>query len=911
MAADPRKTLIIVKGEDKTPDVRQIARKDGRAYVTYNSGKTYPYALQNVKILSDPELIKTHNSLITLAGNVLSDVSEVLRFGDWVKIFHGDGSARSDRFSEMEIFKSKAATGRSKDVVAYFGELAESTSLKTEDGESLLAKKFKQLNLVSRQSILSYFLKAQALPEGKDIYANPSSGLIFPFGCNMSQKIAVHQAMLNPLSLIQGPPGTGKTQTILNLISNMLLQGKKVAVVSNNNSATANVLEKLEKYDLGFLAAFLGSAENKKLFISGQSEERVQLPALEPDQEVSVKAQIAGLNAELDEAFRTNNELADVVQQMDALQIEITHFDLFHEDPESRHSATQDRVFFPKVSTQKLLWYWLRCESKPSRAGGLLDKIQLVFRFGMAGRALFETSVEERIPLLQNAYYLRKMEELESSKAELEHSLAGFCFDEKLEQLTVLSMELLRHFLAKRYSNRARNVFKLEDLWKQPEEFLKEYPVVLSTTFSVITSVQNGYLFDCVIVDEASQVDLVNGVLAMACASTFVVVGDEAQLPNVLTNEDRTRAKDIARGYEIPSYAQFERHNLLTAVRAAFPEVPETLLREHYRCHPKIIQFCNQKFYGGELLVMTRDQGEDDVIKAYVTVEGSHARGTVNQRQVDEILQSILPELKAYSSDEVGIISPFRAQTSKIRASVSALGIEVDTVHKYQGREKRVIIISTVANKTNDFVDDPNMLNVAISRAQEKLRLVVSKEMAEGSGNLADFVKYISYSNGEVVQGKVRSVFDLLYREYTATRLKFIRQRLRVSEYDSENLAYCAIEEVLTEGAYREYSIALQFPLSILIKDKSELTTEEAVYAFNPWTKADFLIYKKVDKSPVLVIEVDGYAFHREGSRQAERDVLKDSVLNKVGVPILRLSTTGSNEKERVARKLKSLAGSS
>jgi hypothetical protein len=111
-----------------------------------------------------------------------------------------------------------------------------------------------------------------------------------------------------------------------------------------------------------------------------------------------------------------------------AVELMPTYFDLFHEDPESRHSATQDRVFFPKVSTQKLLWYWLRCESKPSRAGGLLDKIQLLFRFGMAGRSLFGTSFEERIPLLQNAYYLRKREELESSKAGLEHSLAGFCF---------------------------------------------------------------------------------------------------------------------------------------------------------------------------------------------------------------------------------------------------------------------------------------------------------------------------------------------------------------------------------------------------------------------------------------------------------------------------------------------------
>jgi len=910
MAMNPRKTLIIVKGEDCTKNVLRVITKDGRTIVTYNNGKSYRYAPRNVTVLSDPKPIPSHNSLITVSDNVLSDVSEVLRFGDRVKIFHCNGAVRSCLYSEVSVSQSKSSTGRDKDVLAYFRELAGGISLKTEGGESLLAKKYRQLNMVSKRSVLSYFLQAKSLPEGQDAAENPSSRLIFPFGCNMSQKGAVHRAALNPVSVIQGPPGTGKTQTILNLIGNMLLQKKRIAVVSNNNSATANVLEKLQKYDLGFLAAFLGSAENKKLFIEGQSGECVQLPKLEPRQEDKFRGQIARLNNELDKAFETKNELADISQQVDALRIEMAHFELFQQDLETHIPEANDITFLPKVSTQKLLRYWLDYERKSRRYGGLLDKIQLLFRFGMSGRFLFNTSAGERIPLLQKAYYQRKVRELESKKAMLESSLGGFRFDDKLEQLTELSMKLFKHRLAQRYNNRDREVFELEDLWKQPDKFLEEYPVVLSTTFSVITSVKNGYLFDCVIVDEASRVDLLNGVLAMGCAEMFVVVGDPAQLPNVLTDKDRGMAGKIARRYEVPDHARFEQHNLLSAIRSAFPGVPETLLREHYRCHPKIIQFCNQKFYGGELLVMTRDQGEPGVIKAYVTVDGRHARGMVNQRQIDEILQSVLPELGSFPPDDIGIISPYRAQTSRIREAVSSLGIEVDTVHKYQGREKRAIIITTVSNESNDFVDDPNLLNVAISRAQEKLRLVVSKEMTEGRGNIVDFVRYIRYSNCEVVQGKVRSVFDLLYREYTATRLTVLRKRKRVSVYDSENLAYGEIEAVLEEQDCRGYSIALQFPLSTLVKETGELTAEETAYATHPWTRVDFLIYRNVDKSPVLVVEVDGYAFHREGSRQAERDVLKDSVLGKVGVPILRLPTTGSNERDRIRKKLEDLISS-
>ena len=274
-----------------------------------------------------------------------------------------------------------------------------------------------------------------------------------------------------------------------------------------------------------------------------------------------------------------------------------------------------------------------------------------------------------------------------------------------------------------------------------------------------------------------------------------------------------------------------------------------------------------------------------------------------------EIVQNVLPELNSIKPADIGIVSPYRAQTARMQASVGSKEIEIDTVHKYQGREKRVMIITTVSNETNKFVDNPNLLNVAVSRAQEKLRLVVSKEMAEGNGNIADLVRYIRYNNGEVIPGKVRSIFDLLYGEYTEAHLQVLKKQKRISKYDSENLIHGEIEAVLQEKAYQGYGVVFQFPLSILIRDTGHLTNEESTYANHPWTQTDFLIYSKVDKKPLLVIEVDGYAFHREGTRQAERDALKDSVLNKCGLPILRLSTVGSNERNRIRKKLEDVIG--
>lgn len=53
-----------------------------------------------------------------------------------------------------------------------------------------------------------------------------------------------------------------------------------------------------------------------------------------------------------------------------------------------------------------------------------------------------------------------------------------------------------------------------------------------------------------------------------------------------------------------------------------------------------------------------------------------------------------------------------------------------------------------------------------------------------------------------------------------------------------------------------------------------------------------------------MAVEEDGYAFHKEGSAQYQRDRMKDTILEKYGIPILRLSTNGSNEKQKLMDKL-------
>ncbi len=92
---------------------------------------------------------------------------------------------------------------------------------------------------------------------------------------------------------------------------------------------------------------------------------------------------------------------------------------------------------------------------------------------------------------------------------------------------------------------------------------------------------------------------------------------------------------------------------------------------------------------------------------------------------------------------------------------------------------------------------------------------------------------------------------------------------------------------------------------AFLHRDFSLLDESERRYAENGLTHVDFLIYNKVGRQPVLVIETDGHQHHKEGSRQKERDIMKDRILELYGIPCERLKTTESNERERIETRLK------
>ena len=787
------------------------------------------------------------------------------------------------------------------EVFSYLKGLAALNTIRGENNEKLLSNIYNRINYVNETSVLAKYLKGKIvndIDEKSDTY-------IFPFGANNSQIEAVKNAFKYQVSIIEGPPGTGKTQTILNIIANLLTRGKTVQIVSNNNSAIENVHEKLIKNDLGFIVALLGSKSNKENFLENQDG---SYPNCLSDwcyngSIVDLKNKIKANLIELQKIFNAQVEIKTIKAELDELLTERKHFEIYLE--ENKMFVSKFSSLF-KLSSKRLLKFideYQNAEHE-KRSLYIIFCFWCALKYGVIDRNFWLQDEKFIIASLQYKFYEIRERELIKKKNDLETFL-----DSKdsnlLKRMCSESIIVLKDYLQNRYAyNKERIKFSMNDFAHNSQKFLTEYPVVMSTTFSSATCLSDSVMYDYVIMDEASQVDVATGALSLCHSRNAVIVGDSKQLTNVIENDIKKSSERLFQEFKVNDCYKLS-NSFLKSIKDQLPDERCVLLREHYRCHPRIIEFCNKKFYHGELVTMTKDSGENDVLKVITTNEGNHGRiGNRNQREIDVIKNEVL--CGEYGADkDVGIISPYRNQVEELKRQIN--NIEIDTVHKYQGREKDYIIISTVDNQITDFVDDANMLNVAVSRAKYKLCLVTTGNKQIKNGNISDLIAYIRYNNFQVQKSRIRSVFDYLYSQYTKQRIEFLRKHNSISKYNSENLMYVLLLEILKEDEFSALEVVVHMPLYMLINmsEGCNLNDEEMRYAMNPLTHIDFVVVNKLSKLPVLLIEVDGVSYHMPGSKQAKRDEIKNSVLDKYNLPYIRLKTNGSEERKVITEILR------
>lgn len=906
--------ILLLNGEAKTLQVDSIECEGANGYrVRFkNNSKSYYYGCDKVAWLYNPEWFDPTHCKVVVDGALQNSVKEIWKFVCGTKcywrIVYGNGYMREGDDDKMIVSTSCLGEEKSRDTFAYLKNVAIINPLgKEKNGNGILADLYEQVEYVDSETVAACYLN----PNKYNPRSMKHADLIYPFGCNASQKKAVTTAFEHQISVVQGPPGTGKTQTILNIIANIVCQGKTVMVVSNNNSAITNVQEKLDKYGLSFVVAPLGSKENKEVFIANQPlvPAECSLWGLSISESLKKKQKLHATLALLDKVFALQNERAELLQEQQAVALEWKHF-CMDNGVDERLELTN------RINSKRVISLWLEYQAqaygeKPISANWFvkwLEKLKWWKMKWFSKHRLYLKSEFDRnnlTPLVkefQTLYYLNRLEEIRQRINSINKDLAQHDAMELTKTLTTLSLSLFKAFLYSYYSKHKRVDFAgLKDMRRRGNELIQQYPVVLSTTFSARSCVFTGKPYDYIIMDEASQVSIDTGALALTCARNAVIVGDTMQLPNVVTDEDRLKLDAIMRQYNITDGYDCAKNSFLQSVLDVIKNVPETLLREHYRCHPRIINFCNQKFYGGNLLIMTEDKGEKDVLTAMRTVKGNHAINHYNQREIDVVMEEVLPVLKDY--DNVGIITPYNNQVDAFNNQLRK-GI-AGTIHKYQGRENDAIIMSVVDNQITPFADDANMLNVAVSRAKKKFCLVLTGNDQEKHGYIMDLLDYIAYNNCTVTDSKLASIFDYMYEQYSEQRMLFLKMQPQISEYASENLTYVMLKEILSSDIrFKSLKVLCHVPLRQVVRDTSLMSERELKYAANYSTHLDFLIINNVSKKPVLAIETDGYSYHKEATDQHQRDAMKNRILSSYGLPLLRFSTKGSGEREKVIGEL-------
>ncbi len=798
--------------------------------------------------------------------------------------------------------KIKANNVKDSDVFIYLKKLAKLNSLTGNANKKLLFNSYNRINHVNTKSVLYSYMNGFVASKRKITTGN----LIFPFGVNRSQLKAVKNAFSYQVSVIEGPPGTGKTQTILNIIANIILRGKTVQIVSNNNSAIDNVLKKLEGNNLDFIAAMLGSCENKQKFLTAQVAQYPDcLSNWFCDRDIlQIKKENQARIIELQDLFDAQVKKAKVKTELAELLVEKKHFEKYIED-NAINIRNISSIY--NISSKRILGLIDEYEKKETSNGlsYVLFRILCTLKYGILNWKIWSQGSGQIIASLQYKFYQLREKELVDIRNKLD-ALLSSKDSNLLDRMCDESMTILQDCLHKKYDyEKERVIFNQRDFYSRAQKFLSEYPVVLSTTFSSANCLSDDVMYDYVIMDEASQVDIATGALALCHARNAVIVGDSKQLPNIIDKNTKRLAEKTFIDASIKDCYNYT-HSFLQSIKMILPSEQCVLLREHYRCHPRIIEFCNKKFYQDELVIMTENTLDDDVLKVILTNEGNHGKEeNYNQREIDVIKEEVLKFIPP--TMDVGIISPYRNQVNKMQQIIP--NVEIDTVHKYQGREKSCIIISTVDNQISDFVDDPNMLNVAVSRAKNKLYIVTSGNKQIRHGNIYDLIEYIRYNNFEVRKSKINSIFDYLYGQYTNRRMEFIQKHRRISQYDSENLMYGLLTDILKDNRFVALEVICHFPLCMLIDltDDTFLSIDEKKYASNPFTHIDFVIVNKVSKLPVLLIEVDGVSFHKSGTLQAKRDAMKDSILEKYKLPFIRFPTNAIQVRRKITGKLKNL----
>ena len=664
---------------------------------------------------------------------------------------------------------------------------------------------------------------------------------------NLDQLLAINNAMKYPVAYIQGPPGTGKTNTIINTIVTAFFNEKTVLFASYNNHPINGVFEKLAGLEyrgnvIPFPALRLGNAQKVKeaiAYMKALHERTKDLTVYEStlDKRKGDRAERA---KKLSGLLKRYEEVLDLKERKEIL-VRLT-------DYQERLKASLEMLPFQMDLKGRQL---SRVEERIRESGEISDREAM---------ALLDDDLEELYKYLfyTSARYIKKLDDPKYKE------LKSILYEEEGE-------EQLSDF--NRYLSDAGNIKKLQ----------KIFPVIITTCISAHKLGEPKPMFDMVIIDEASQCTTAVPLVPIIRGENLMLVGDPQQLNPVILLDELVNQK-LRKRYNVADEYDYRKNSIYKTFLSCDAVSDEVLLHNHYRCHPKIIGFNNQKYYNSKLRIHSKSEEEHPLVYIDVKNGGGEVKNTA-PREVEEIVQFA----KLHKDKRIGVITPFVNQKKMIETALKKEELEnvaCGTVHSFQGDEKDVVLFSTALTDQTQMgtyewlKNNKELINVATSRAKEKLIVLSdSRNLArlhskEGGDDLFELVEYVK-KNGEskVTQKQVNSRALGVKPFSTATEEAFLK-----------NLNH-ALENIWLSQS--RYVIHKEVAISQVFADN--ISYSDLFYS----GRFDFVVYERQEgrEIPVLAIELDGKE-HFEEEVVKNRDRKKNEICRAHNLQIIRVENS-------------------
>lgn len=626
---------------------------------------------------------------------------------------------------------------------------------------------------------------------------------------NDEQQEAVRSALSADVTLIAGPPGTGKTQVVANLIINAALAGQNVLFTSKNNNAVDVVVKRVNALhkDLPLILRYEKSAKQcisdyTQLWEKAKTKNESFNDAVEAYKRVyssyntkrTQKLQIVDHRNRLDELEQSVCAIRDKYQQLigvltgdevndvkDAYKVFIDNRKSLLEGPD----RLLDKLF-------KERW--------EKRIANDLNNVVLFVNSFMAkyhpGLSVTPQMTEREWLSFDNEF--KSLIEDLSLIADYNGLLAQMCDSASLEQLDAAMMSEHVELQAKAKTAwnswlnqhistfNAQNRGELHDYISLLEHNrVDDYTPALKSMLpvSAITSLSarrrlpfREAVYDLLIIDEASQCDIASMIPLMMRAKRVAVIGDKQQLNHICLLSKQTDLSLILSNEIEPRWSY--RGSSIYDLAESMTEAENIIqLRDHHRSFLDIIQFSNQEFYDNTLRIATDysrlqspNNGKPILGMQWMNVKGKTVRpetgGAYNLQEAEgviRILRRLALELEFDGS--IGVTTPFHLQAEMISKALERDSelwnylelhnkILIDTVHKFQGDERDVIVFSPVVSdgtKSQSLMflkSTGNLFNVAITRARALLVTVGDKEYCKNCG-VCYLEHFAEYSCGE------------------------------------------------------------------------------------------------------------------------------------------------------------------